>query len=106
MSQRPESERIPVFIVGSGQHTSVVRSVSLRVPRVRVRGWTGRAAMSLQTDSAVPTFELAGTRKSRVSEMPLLPRAGTVPSTTARAGSVTTAYPRRSRRASQRRWVE
>lgn len=94
-----------MFIVGSGQHTSVVRSVSVRAPRARVRAWTGRAAMSLQTDSAVPTLVLAGTRKSRVSEMRLPARTGAAPSPTARPGSVTTAYLRRSRRAPQHRWA-
>lgn len=70
-----------------------------RAPRTRVRAWTGRAAMSLGTDSAISTFVLAGTRKSRVSEMRLLARAGAAPSM-ARTGPVSTAFARRSRRAS------
>jgi hypothetical protein len=64
-----------------------------------VRAWTGRAAMSLGTDSAISTFVLAGTRKSRVSEMRLLARAGAAPSME-RTGPVSTAFARRSRRAS------
>ena len=35
----------------------------------RVRSWTGRAAMSCSTDSSVPRFVTAGTRRTRVSEM-------------------------------------
>ncbi len=46
-----------------------------RRPRTRVRSWKGRAAMSLVTDSAVPTFVTAGTRRTRVSEMRLPVRA-------------------------------
>ena len=71
-----------------------------RAPRTRVRAWTGRAAMSLGTDSAISTFVLAGTRKSRVSEMRLLARAGAAPSSMERTGPVCTAFARRSRRAS------
>lgn len=47
-----------------------------RRPRTRVRSWTGRAANSLSTDSAVPTFVTAGTRRTRVSEMRLDLRIG------------------------------
>lgn len=46
-----------------------------RRPRTRVRAWTGRAAMSLETDSAVPTFVITSTRRTRVSEMRLPVRA-------------------------------
>lgn len=43
-------------------------------PRTRVRSWTGRAANALTTDSRIPTFVAAGTRRTRVSEMRLTPR--------------------------------
>lgn len=79
--------------------------MSVRAPRTRVRAWKGRAAMSLLTDSAVPTFVLAGTRKSRVSEMRLDARAGHTFARADRAGSVTTAIERRSRRGRQHRWA-
>ncbi|HMN08535.1 MAG TPA: hypothetical protein PKC83_07075 [Gemmatimonadaceae bacterium] len=43
-------------------------------PRTRVRSWTGRAANARTTDSCIPTFVAAGTRRTRVSEMRLIPR--------------------------------
>ena len=59
----------------SPETTPDVWHATARRPRTRVRSWKGRAAMSLQTDSAVPTFVLAGTRRTRVSEMRLQGRA-------------------------------
>lgn len=61
--------------------------------------------MSLLTDSAVPTFVLAGTRKSRVSEMRSMLRTGCAPSCTVPAGSETLAFERRRRRGHQHRWT-
>ncbi|HYD52171.1 MAG TPA: hypothetical protein VEA99_06075 [Gemmatimonadaceae bacterium] len=40
-----------------------------------VARWTGRSAMSLATDSALPTLVVAGTRRTRVSAL-RLSRAG------------------------------
>lgn len=87
------------------RYSNCVRRMIVRAPRTRVRSWKGRAAMSLLTDSAVPTFVLAGTRKSRVSEMRSLSRAGRVPSKTDAAGSVITAFERRNR-GIQQRWIQ
>jgi hypothetical protein len=42
---------------------------SARVACARTRSWTGRANMSRCTDSTVPVFVTAGTRRTRVSEM-------------------------------------
>jgi hypothetical protein len=78
---------------------------SVRAPRTRVRAWTGRAAMSLLTDSAVPTFVLAGTRKSRVSEMRSPARAGHAPRTAEQGSPATTQSERRRGRAPQHRWA-
>ena len=58
----------------SPETTPDVWHATARRPRTRVRSWKGRAAMSLQTDSAVPTFVTAGTRRTRVSEMRLQAR--------------------------------
>ena len=58
------------------QHASP-RGTRRRRPRVscaRVRSWTGRANMSRSTDSRLPEFVTAGTRRTRVSEMRALPR--------------------------------
>lgn len=60
--------------------------------------------MSLLTDSAVPTFVLAGTRKSRVSEMRSMLRTGQAPFVVP-AGSDTLAFERRRRRGHQHRWT-
>ena len=51
------------------------RDEEARPSRTRVRSWTGRSAMSCSTDSPVPSFVTSGARKTRVSEMRLLPRA-------------------------------
>ena len=45
-----------------------------RVSCARVRSWTGRANLSRSTDSRLPGFVTAGTRRTRVSEMRALPR--------------------------------
>jgi hypothetical protein len=42
--------------------------------QVRVRSWTGRAAVSCSTDSIVPRFTTIANGKTRVSEMRLLSR--------------------------------
>jgi hypothetical protein len=47
-----------------------------RPSQARARSWTGRAVTSRSTDSTLPTFVTAGTRRTRVSEMRLVPRAG------------------------------
>jgi len=60
-----------VTIDGRDHDIGTLRDVRARTPRTRVRSWKGRAAMSAMTDSAVPTFITAGTRRTRVSEMRL-----------------------------------
>ena len=48
----------------------------------RVRSWTGRAAMSVATDSGLPHLVTAGTHRTRVSEMRLAAaRTGRPPTT-------------------------
>jgi len=58
----------------STNDVSPAKDAAIRAPRTRVRAWTGRAAMSLSTDSHVPTLVTAGTRRTRVSEMRLAER--------------------------------
>lgn len=95
-----------VFPVDTERHAgSRVRRESVRAPRTRVRAWTGRATISLVTDSALPTFVLAGTRKSRVSEMRSLVRTDAAPSLTVPFGSATSAFERMSGRAPQSRFA-
>jgi hypothetical protein len=48
--------------------TATVQTVS-RLPQRRVRSWTGRSALSSTTETVIPRFVTAGTRKTRVSEM-------------------------------------
>jgi hypothetical protein len=62
----------------------IAQDAATRAPRTRVRSWTGRAAMSLSTDSHVSTLVTAGTRRTRVSEMRLPGRTGSARSAHAR----------------------
>lgn len=50
------------------------------------RSWTGRSAMSRATDSLVPAFQTAGTRRTRVSEMRDAVRIGRTPAVEASTG--------------------
>ena len=60
----------------STSDVNVAKDAATRAPRTRVRSWTGRAAMSRSTDSHVSTLVIAGTRRTRVSEMRLPGRTG------------------------------
>jgi hypothetical protein len=64
-----------MFLAHSRHDTRIHCDETARRPRTRVRSWKGRCAMSLLTDSAIPTFVTAGTRRTRVSEMRSLARA-------------------------------
>ena len=72
------------------------RGETPRLARTRVRSWTGRAAMSLSTDSHVPTFVTAGMRRTRMSEMRLATaRIGRLSRRGETAGAVCSAFQHR-----------
>ena len=86
----------------STNEVSVAQDAATRAPRTRVRSWKGRAAMSLSTDSHLPSLVTAGTRCTRVSAMRLPGRTGDDRSHAALARPVPPSHTRRSAWASPR----
>jgi hypothetical protein len=76
--------------VGSSHADRDSRRAILAPARARCASWTGRAATSRSTDSSLPTFVTAGTRRTRVSEMRVLVRAGRAPSAATPTGPAPT----------------
>ena len=75
-----------------------MRRVRSRTWCARERSWTGRANLSRSTDSCLPEFVTAGTRRTRVSEMREVARIADRPVRGASRGPLAVIFERRRAR--------